>query len=510
MKKLIIIISAVALIACGSRQSTKKQEINHTPQQYAGIYTFGDAVGASEKPHGAVYIYPETDSTALFYLFVIKGAPSYNNGSMRGRMTICDGKAVFRKRYDFEEKDCVLRFEFQENTLTVAEDDVDCACGFGHGVYADGTFQRTTPEIPPYYTAVTGEKVYFSEWQEDEEQPDETIEMQGEIIGTFQGQIAGDATFFLHVEITGGRFAGFYKCLTDSFAVPLKGTVDREGNFTLADRKNPRSVFTGTLQNRLVQGTFRASEKANPQPFYAVNFRGEYGCDTGNSFSLVLSENGYLLDDLNVTTHQQDDGSIYLLCDTLNIRLCLKDSTWMNKDEQPAFTNHEGKLVRMFFNDFISGHSRIEFPEMFTDDDDEYSMKEIRLNDSYTVKFRQIRQSEYVVRKWEAAHLYHKPYKVITDVTEAQKMLGNSLKTLKPANEIKYEIIFKDGAKKRLDSEYGFYAYYPQLEILLFSGGHGGDCPFDLNDSKNERAGNPYYHAISPDKQFRINGAHSG
>ena len=165
MKKAIIISIAVALITCACGQATKQQVKNNGTRQYAGTYTFGDK--DPETRNGIVYMYPETDNTLLFYLFVIRGAPSYNSGSIYGRITIHDGKAAFKKRFEYEEADCVLRFEFNENTLTVTEDENDCGCGFGHGVYVHDTFQRITPEIPQYYTTIEDEKVYFSEWQEE-------------------------------------------------------------------------------------------------------------------------------------------------------------------------------------------------------------------------------------------------------------------------------------------------------------------------------------------------------
>ena len=164
MKKAVIILIAIALIAGACGQATKQVKDNAT-RQYAGTYTFGGK--DSETHSGIVYIYPETDSALLFYLFVIKGAPSYNSGSIVGRMTLHNGKATFQKRFEYEETNCVLRFEFNENMLTVTEDENDCGCGFGHGVYVDDTFQRITSEIPQYYTTVEDEKVYFSEWQED-------------------------------------------------------------------------------------------------------------------------------------------------------------------------------------------------------------------------------------------------------------------------------------------------------------------------------------------------------
>ena len=165
VKKAVIISIAIALITGACGQAAKQQVKNNTTRQYAGTYTFGDK--DSETRSGIVYVYPKTDKTLLFYLFVIKGAPSYNSGSIYGRITIHNEKAIFQKRFGYEEADCVLRFEFKENTLTITEDENYCGCGFGHGVYVRDIFQKTSSEIPQYYTTMENEKVYFSEWKEE-------------------------------------------------------------------------------------------------------------------------------------------------------------------------------------------------------------------------------------------------------------------------------------------------------------------------------------------------------
>lgn len=151
---------------------------------------------------------------------------------------------------------------------------------------------------------------------------------------------------------------------------------------------------------------------------------------------------------------------------------------------------------------------------------------EFKLNNFYSSKLRQISEEEYTNRKKESEHLRHKPYEVVSDIGEAQKMLGKRLKTFDIKEEDtdfsyrEYEITFKDGTKKRLDSDYSFVAYFPQLEILLFEGGHGSDQPFDLNNSNDGvtfmdfphriKIGNPFDHIISPNKLFRINGFFDG
>jgi hypothetical protein len=165
-------------------------------------------------------------------------------------------------------------------------------------------------------------------------------------------------------------------------------------------------------------------------------------------------------------------------------------------------------------------------PEIF-----EEEVTEFTLNDIYYIKLRHIPPSEYTARKTASEHLRHKSYKAITDIAQAQKMLGKRFRKVEVQdydkyNERKYtynelEITFKDGAKKRLDADYSFVAYYPQLDILLFEGGHSSDQPFDLNNSNNAvtftadypyhiRIGNPHYHIVSPNRQLRINGFHDG
>jgi hypothetical protein len=149
-----------------------------------------------------------------------------------------------------------------------------------------------------------------------------------------------------------------------------------------------------------------------------------------------------------------------------------------------------------------------------------FDIKEIALNDAYFVKLKQISENEYTVRKKESEHLRHEPYKATTDIVEARKMLGKNVKSFEVYNEEQdnrynvVEITFKDGVKKRFDwrslDEYGFIAYYPELKVLILNHEADGDHPIDLNDSANEHVGNPHYHALSPDKQLRINGYYPG
>ena len=147
--------------------------------------------------------------------------------------------------------------------------------------------------------------------------------------------------------------------------------------------------------------------------------------------------------------------------------------------------------------------------------DDEYINPEIvefTLNEHYSIRIRQISEREFNVRKEESEHLRHQPYQIITDIDEAQKLLGDRFIVYGAGHYYVYSVIFNDGVKRNFDGDWYFWAYFPELEIIVFEVGHGGDFLIDLNDSNipEWNRGNPQYRVLSPDKQFRINGFYNG
>jgi hypothetical protein len=69
--------------------------------KYAGQYSFGKNV--DEGPVGSVKIYPESDTTVLFYIDICRGAPSYNLGQRYSRLKIKNGVAIFFVKEVFDE-----------------------------------------------------------------------------------------------------------------------------------------------------------------------------------------------------------------------------------------------------------------------------------------------------------------------------------------------------------------------------------------------------------------------
>jgi len=349
--------------------------------------------------------------------------------------------------------------------------------------------------------------------------------------GTFQGKIADSAPVFLHIEAKDGVATGYYIYPSGKLTLPLKGSIDNEGNIKLTNSTKSFPAFTGKLSNRVIQGSFIASKEEKPKNFYVANLEGNYRrCDEkfgrfSVSLQLWLTYEGYELRYYSdsdtkkciITTHIDSKGQIYLQCDSLDGKLYLNGDALLVETRSDLSslisqkeTTCEEKLVFRLFHHEDEYKTAEGLPKKTLPLD----FKEIKLSDDYSVRFRQLSEGEYIARMFETAHLRHKPYREIKDVAEAQRMLGSRLKVAdNPDHEglKNYEITFNDNTKKKfIDSDIGFVAYYPDVEVLLFEGGHASDYPLDLNDSANERVGNPQYHALSPDKKFRINGYYNG
>ncbi len=95
----------------------------------------------------------------LFYFEGSTGKPAYNTGSEYGWLS-------FNKKtgnYEYMPKDTVedCNLEFVKNGDKLIIKTLHGDCGFGHGVYADGTYQQASKNNPQSFTTRTGKKVYF-------------------------------------------------------------------------------------------------------------------------------------------------------------------------------------------------------------------------------------------------------------------------------------------------------------------------------------------------------------
>lgn len=145
----------LSIYACGqAKLKTSK---------FAGTYSYGKDV--KKEPVGSIIIYPETDNTVLFYLDVCKGASQgYRLGQLYSRLEITSsGQGNFSKKYEWEQKGCKWIFQVSGDKIEIKTVDDQDGCGFGYGVTADGTYQRTSKETPEFFTDGHGDKVFFKD-----------------------------------------------------------------------------------------------------------------------------------------------------------------------------------------------------------------------------------------------------------------------------------------------------------------------------------------------------------
>ncbi len=158
MKQIVIIgLVFLSLISSGQIKKTGSNKLLTT--KYSGIYSYGTNV---EKGRiGTIYIYPETDNTLLFYIDLNRGAPSYNMGSLYGRVKITNDTGLFYTKLDYANEGCKWKFNFTKNSLIINTVDGESDCGFGRAVYADGEFKRKSNVCKEFFRDIEGKIIYF-------------------------------------------------------------------------------------------------------------------------------------------------------------------------------------------------------------------------------------------------------------------------------------------------------------------------------------------------------------
>lgn len=142
-------------------QTVGKQAIERKPSlSIAGTYSFGDDVELG--PIGSVMIYPLTDHSALFFLDLCRGAPSYNTGRLSGEMTIRDHIGTYDSKKDGADYNCELKFEFSADALKITTNEESGDCGFGYAVYADNNYNLIDRSVPEYFITGESDTVTFS------------------------------------------------------------------------------------------------------------------------------------------------------------------------------------------------------------------------------------------------------------------------------------------------------------------------------------------------------------
>lgn len=125
--------------------------------KYQGDYSWGNK---PEYGSGSVIIYPETDSTVLFYIDICRGLPDLNMGSLYGRLKIKNGHGIYSSTLFGK---CMWQVIINNKTLVISTLNNCEDCGFGYGVFADHKYERKNRKKPKYFENGEGTKIYFNQ-----------------------------------------------------------------------------------------------------------------------------------------------------------------------------------------------------------------------------------------------------------------------------------------------------------------------------------------------------------
>jgi hypothetical protein len=148
-----------SLVAWSSWSNSENPGATFSSAKFAGIYSFGQDV--EKEPVGSITVFPETDSTLLFYLDICKGAPSYNLGQLFDRVVLHKDSASCFTKEEWNKNGCKLKFFFQGDTLTIKTVEPFSECPFGGNVYADHDYVRRNKLIPNYFINGEGDTIPF-------------------------------------------------------------------------------------------------------------------------------------------------------------------------------------------------------------------------------------------------------------------------------------------------------------------------------------------------------------
>lgn len=158
MSKTFFLIS-LTLLNTYSFAQNQQQKRQIPTMHLAGKYEYGTS--ADKERVGLAYIYAESDSTILFYLDLNAGPPSLSMGSLLGRVKIKKDTGLFLTSLDDAKDSCKFLLRFKKDALIIKTVNSQYNCGFGHRVFADGTFKRISWKNPLYFINSEANKEYF-------------------------------------------------------------------------------------------------------------------------------------------------------------------------------------------------------------------------------------------------------------------------------------------------------------------------------------------------------------
>ena len=146
----LLILQFLILLSCAN-----KHVVN-----YEGEYSFGSGT----KGGGLIVLNHINNDEYAYYMEFFRGEPSYNSGSLHGKMTVKDNKfsIIFEAEFmNSKDDNCHIEFKFNKDTLIVKQ--ISDFCGFGYGVNASGKYHKTKDKSPNSIIDRQGDTLYFEQ-----------------------------------------------------------------------------------------------------------------------------------------------------------------------------------------------------------------------------------------------------------------------------------------------------------------------------------------------------------
>ena len=143
------------------KSQVNKKAIDNSiiPINFGGEYSFGEDIEKGRV--GSIIIYPLTNNSALFFLDVCNGAPSYNQGQLLGQISLKDNVGIYNSKNDDDDFNCILKFKFSSGKLEVITETGYEDCGFGGNVYADNKYKLINKSTPNYFINAESDTIQF-------------------------------------------------------------------------------------------------------------------------------------------------------------------------------------------------------------------------------------------------------------------------------------------------------------------------------------------------------------
>jgi hypothetical protein len=108
---------------------------------------------------GDIQVKALSKNKIVVVLGVDMGAPAYNSGELFDTLKYVNNTCVHNgDKYD---PTCRITLKFSEHGINVTQKqaDLNSGCGFGHGVFADGHYEKNSEKVPVLRHPQTGELI---------------------------------------------------------------------------------------------------------------------------------------------------------------------------------------------------------------------------------------------------------------------------------------------------------------------------------------------------------------